>query len=166
MVKYILVLFLFLFYACTNKESSLSEEEKIGYQAIFNYGKKIQNRGIQVVGFGGASKEGKTQVLDVTFDSDIELTILIGRKLIIELVDDFLKEINENEKLRPYLADYPFTANNVKMCVFGKKVKGNNDLLFSVSSRNANIAYRKDNPNGGLLITILEETYDEASHKL
>ena len=126
--------------------------------------KKIRDK--ELAGIGCAFAEDKIRMLDVTFSSNIELTIPIARKLIVELVDDFLREVNENEKLRPYLAEYPFTAKNVKMCVFGKKVKGNNDLLFSVSSRNADISYRKDNPNGGLLITILEETYDEASHKL
>lgn len=166
MVRFALIAFLSLLCSCTNKESSLSEEEKVGYQAIFDYGKKIQNRGVQVVGFGGESREDKTQVLDVTFSSNIELTIPVARKLIIELVDGFLKEINQNEKLRPCLADYPFTVNNVRMSVLGKKGKDDSDLLFSVSFQDAEISYRKDNPNGGLLITILEETYEEASHKL
>lgn len=165
-LRSVLTLFIFLFCACTNKESSLSEEEKIGYQAIFEYGKKIQNRGIQVIGFGGASKEGKTEKLDVTLSSDIELTIPVARKLIIELVDDFLKDVNANEGLKSYLSDYPFTAKNINMCLFGKKVKNNDDLLFYVAVQSSYISYEKKNWSGGLPITVLEETYDEAEHKL
>lgn len=164
MVRYILTLVLFLFCACANKESSLSEEEKLGYKAISDFGKKIRDK--KLMGIGCAFEGDKIRMLDVTFGSDIELTIPTAREIIVKLVDDFLKEINENEKLKPCLSDYPFTDKNINMCVFGKRVKGNDELLFSVSSRNSYVAYRKDNPNGGLLLTILEETYDEAERKL
>ena len=40
MVKFVLILFLSLLCACTNRESSLSEEEKLGYKVIADFAKK------------------------------------------------------------------------------------------------------------------------------
>lgn len=166
MVRTISFILFCLISACTNYNSNLTEEEKLANQAIFDFGKKIQDKGFKLVGFGGAEHEGKTREFDISFYSDFDLTIPTARELIVELADDFLQDINNNQKLKPYLIEYPFTTAHIKICIFGDLKNNKNDFLYYVSMNNSHISYERDNPNGGLPITVLEETYDEALAKI
>jgi len=38
--------------------------------------------------------------------------------MIVDLVQEYLKEINTNKKIRPYLRNYPFTLENLEFTIF------------------------------------------------
>ena len=41
----------------------------------------------------------------------------LARQLLVEVTESFLSAINNNEKLRPYLKEYPFPASRVKIFI-------------------------------------------------
>lgn len=166
MVRLLFFLIISLFCGCTSSNRDISERQKFQHQAIFDFEEKIKNKGFRVSGVGGAEKEGKTWQLKVNLDSNFELTVPVARSLIVELSEQFLREINSNEKLKPYLIDYPFTTENLQLCIFGKQPQKTNDFLLYVSMDNSHVSYRKDNPNGGKLIPVLDETYEEAKKQI
>ena len=166
MIRFILILCLFILGACSSKDSLLPEGDRLGNQIIFELGKKMQDKGLKLIAFGGAEANGKTWNLDASFKANFELTLPEARKLIVELVDDFLQMINADEKLRPYLSEFPFTVKNLSLTIFGKNQKKTDQFLLCVYSEKADISYLKNNPNGGMLLTEFEETYEEAVQRL
>ena len=54
------------------------------------------------------------QMMMMGFDFYQGLDIPEARKLLVDAVDEYLAEINANDKVRPYLHNYPFTYQNTK----------------------------------------------------
>ena len=59
----------------------------------------------------------KIHSLGLQFEARDSRNIDSARKLMLSLVDSFLKTINGSECLRPYLCRHPFTANNIEIRV-------------------------------------------------
>ena len=55
--------------------------------------------------------------LSLFIDMVTLLTEQEARKLIINCVDDFLEAVNNDEQLRPFLRDFPFTAKNLDLTI-------------------------------------------------
>ena len=41
-----------------------------------------------------------------------------ARKLIVDCVEEFLKEVNQDQEIRPYLRNFPFTSNNIRIQIY------------------------------------------------
>jgi len=58
------------------------------------------------------------QVMFMSFNYYQEVDLKEARELIIYAVKEYLTAINDNQEVRPYLHDYPFTAKNVGIDIF------------------------------------------------
>lgn len=98
-----------------------------------------------------------------------KVDIPTARKMLVQNIEDLLKTINSDEKIRPYLHNYPFTVNNLKfgLCFFDS----NNDwieppYLGKAILLNGKIHYSLWNEPKDMLETQEEETYEEALQKV
>ena len=107
------------------------------------------------------------RMLALSCDYYKEIDIEEARKLLVQAGILFLKTANENEKARPYLANYPFAVKNIELRFFIAKKNGeySRDKLSVISLVDGILRY-KISPSLPELITIYEETFAEAAEKL
>ncbi|MCX6991325.1 MAG: hypothetical protein NTX49_09750, partial [Chlamydiae bacterium] len=75
-----------------------------------NFVKKAHKKyGLQCDNFGGKMTDGIEEVA-FTFVSRKKTSLEKARKMEVELTEMLLHDINSNQKIRPYLKQYPFTA--------------------------------------------------------
>lgn len=86
--------------------------------------------------------------------------------MILEYLDEFLVDINANEKLRPYLATYPFTVKNVELDIYYSDPKGYHfydPYIGVVSIEEGIVCYRTyDKEDKSPYKAKIKETYEEA----
>jgi hypothetical protein len=70
------------------------------------------------IGRGGGNKNNKSQLESVSFKLKQKLTKQQARILIVEIVELFLHNINNNQEIASYLYDSPFTYKNLEFRVF------------------------------------------------
>ena len=91
-------------------------------------------------------------------------TIEQARKLEVEVTEKLLKRVNEHEKIRPFLREYPFKAGRIGIMIAFEKSENTNYKDGSVAlifqGRNK-IFYRRADKNGKLM-DLHEEPYEEA----
>lgn len=88
-----------------------------------------------------------------------------ARRLFVEISEKYLVRINGDEKLRPFLHNYPFTINNLDLNLGFKDAKRQfqKGLAFVMySKRTGHIVYNSYNSETDMLDTIYEEPYEEA----
>jgi antitoxin component YwqK of YwqJK toxin-antitoxin module len=93
-------------------------------------------------------------------------TIEEGRELFIKLKERFINEINQDEKLRPYLREYPFTQDRATILLSYCDKKGNDytdgSVTLILSKGKKEVCYlryvEKDSESDELLV----EPYEEA----
>ena len=51
------------------------------------------------------------------FDICTPLSKEKARQLAVELVEDFVNEVNQNERLKPYLTESPFTDKHIYVAI-------------------------------------------------
>ena len=116
----------------------------------------------------GARMMGQIEMLALAFDYFQPLDIETARPLLINSVNTFLKEINNDESIKPYLLHYPFDPKNTEIAIYfytsNYKEVPNGDLCIA-AFRQGKCIYKIHNSDDRLQ-TILEETYDDAVTKL
>lgn len=98
-----------------------------------------------------------------------ELNIEDARRLLIESGDVILGIVNRNDEIIPYLQNYPFKPENVQIEIYLKKPDGSDfshDKLCVITMRRGVLDYSATNPETDRLLTVLEESYEEAVAKL
>ncbi|MFA6118869.1 MAG: hypothetical protein WC688_03025 [Parachlamydiales bacterium] len=118
---------------------------------------------VKFSGFGGSSDNGLT-MLSLSFETDKDYDIQTGRELIVYCAEEFLKNINSDEKIRPYLKNYPFVSKNIEVSVYPQNKNNLTDKLEIISFSHGNIRYYIRDENKKLII-IHAETYEEALKK-
>ena len=136
-----------------------------------SYAREVKSKwGIQCVAAGGEMSDGIKEFA-FSFKRNKRTSIEEARKLEVEATDLLLSKINANEKLRPYLANYPFPVDKTKVKItFQKSDKEDFDdgSLYTVFQENNKIQYhahdvfKEDAPTLYYPILIREESYDEA----
>ncbi|KPK33082.1 MAG: hypothetical protein AMS24_02180, partial [Chlamydiae bacterium SM23_39] len=88
-----------------------------------------------------------------------------ARELLVYAAEVFLNEFNSFEKIRPYLANYPFTSKNIDLSIFFHDEKNNSyaspHLTYVFLGYGETVNYVKKNENNQFQ-TVHEETYEEA----
>lgn len=118
--------------------------------------------------FGGGGKD-PVKLLHFGFLYFNEIEIKEARELIITAGDQFLKEINANEQMRPYLANFPFKPENIQVEIFLKRQDKSEiglEKLRVITMRDAEVRYYIRSSETKRLTIVYKETYDEASRKL
>lgn len=167
--KYLILLVLFgVLISCMNNSES-SDEDTLSNQMIFKFGERMRKKyNTPLIGFGGAAKDGEgTTILAASFNAyrgPVQKDE--ARKMILDYLDEFLADINANEKLRPYLATYPFTAKNVDLEIYYSDPDGYEfyDPYIGVVSINEGIVYYRtyDKEDKTPFKSKTKETYEEA----
>lgn len=96
---------------------------------------------------------GDVQLIGAKFQHNGELSIKEARKLLVDSTQIFIQQVNQDEKLRPYLRNFPATEQHIEVGIFIRQLDGNflgnNQLKFVVSSKGY-LYYWKDGNEGGL----------------
>ncbi len=71
-------------------------------------------------GFGGGMMN-QIRMLALSFNYYKPINIEQGRELLMAAGSLFLKTINEDERIRPYLDTYPFQPKNIEIRIFCRK---------------------------------------------
>ena len=88
-----------------------------------------------------------------------------AREIIVDCAQIFLKNVNENEKIRKYLIQYPFTAENIEIAIFSKYPDGKivyYPIICVVSLEDGNVVYRTQEENKNVYKTKEKETFEDA----
>lgn len=136
-----------------NMPNGPSDDEKIIYGVINTVGKSLsakhQMRQIGT-GLGGMDK---LWLVSLVFEKrDLHMTEQEARRLIVSCVDEFIEAVNTNQKLRPLLKVYPFTAENISLMIHNVSPERRNPVhpfVATVSMDRGEITYftrNKDNP--------------------
>ncbi len=115
----------------------------------------------------GAQMMYEIEMLAMSFNYYKEVDIGYARELVVYATETYLDAINSNKKIKPYLADDPFTARNIQIMLFvygpDRRELPPEKLGYILVSRgkiryyDRSIDYR--NP-------IYQETYEEALSKV
>ncbi|MBA3722575.1 MAG: hypothetical protein H0W88_09265 [Parachlamydiaceae bacterium] len=73
-----------------------------------------------------------------------------ARRILVDCTEVFLKAINQDEEIRPYLKNYPFTIENVEITLFSSYPNGQNayDPYVAVATtENHNVVFYTKSPN-------------------
>lgn len=166
----ILVYFTFIFFMI-NKINAKEREPAIYLQYVsevtHSFIKEIEKEfGLRCIGSGGGMPHDVEEI-SVKFISYKRASIEQAREIEVKATEKLLKIINEHEKIRPYLREYPFKANRAEVSILFNKLDntsytdGSVAYVFQVRNQ---IVYCAEDPNTNNFIKLLKEPYDEAKN--
>ncbi len=117
--------------------------------------------GLKTYGVIG-SYYGTVSNIDISFSSDEDPSTRKLRTLVIELSQDLLNRINKNTEVRPYLSNYPFTIQNIKLSFTIENSSSKRGCLSHQVKCSAGKLQYHTNIDEGPTIQLFEEKYDEA----
>lgn len=137
---------------------------------IFNaYNKTfLKEKNMHLIGQGGAMMYD-IEKINAHYYSYEPTTLEQARKLYVDIIEGYLQAYNSNEKIRPYLHNYPFNVDNLDITISFKdelnQRRGNGyiALMFRVRGKIFYETYDHDNKN---FVTLLSESYEEARQLL
>ncbi len=133
---------------------ALGEHCQYADKVMHSYSKKVKKeKNLDAFGMGD---ELMTNVksFSLTYVSERKVNIDEVRPLIVECIEDLLKNVNEYKGIRPYLNDYPFTAKNLEFGIMFMKPNGDfirDGYIADVTSLYGNIYYRINPPDTNML---------------
>ena len=131
-------------------------------------GESEKTYNLDCVGTGGRFSHN-VAVIDINFIAYRKGTIEEARILEVALTEALLKAVNENEKIRSFLNEYPFKAGDIHISLsFNKKDNSSYDdgsVAHTFTAKN-NRFYCSRDPKTGLLTDLLKEPYEEARKKV
>ena len=161
---------IFLFFMIRGTLQSAEPFKEVEY---VQYAKEIMNPFIDeceknfqldCIGTGGRFSRNVAGI-DITFIAYRKGSIEEARKLEVTITEKLLAEVNGNEKIRPFLSEYPFKADNIGISLSFRKEDDSRYLDNSVALvciGKGQLIYSAENPKTHLLDTILEEPYEDA----
>lgn len=120
------------------------------------------------IGVGDGIGE-KIRMLAISFRYYKEVDIDEARELLLTAGTVFLKNINANEKIRPFLKNDPFGPENIEIRIFINNPNGSEvelGKLTVISLIDGILEYDVRNPITERLTTFNEELFEEAVTKL
>ncbi|NNM43194.1 MAG: hypothetical protein HKM07_02500 [Chlamydiae bacterium] len=104
--------------------STSENYEQIADTITTETAKKLQKeKGLILAGTGGRMMNDiQMMMIGLTFSH--EVTVEEARELLIYSTEKYLLEINNNEKIRLYLHEYPLTAKNIEIEIFFRNPDG------------------------------------------
>lgn len=112
------VIFLFVCIVVTacNQEPSLPESDRLAYKISGRIAEQLKNKydlDLNGIGLSGNGDENTLKSIKLMFSLTHLVTKEEGRDLILKCIEDFLREINDFEEIRPYLIHFPFTYEDI-----------------------------------------------------
>src|SRR4051812_32005648 len=108
-----LILFMFSFlFGCSSFGYQSPRYIKLAHDITEKTAKKLkEQKGLSLAGTGGRMMDD-IQMMMMGFNFYKIVDIETARQLLTYSVQEYLSDINSNEKIRPYLHNYPFTEEN------------------------------------------------------
>jgi len=130
--------------------------------------KLMREKGLIPCGFGGGAID-QIHMIALSFNYRKPLTIEEGRDLVLTAVHELVDAINADERIRPYLASYPFGPERVEIAIFVQDVKGASLPLSAADifgCYEGVCRYKTMNTQCNGLHILSEETFMEAERKV
>lgn len=166
LIKYGIALAMVSFlFGCTSLGYQEQDYEKIADNITEKTGKKLKgDNGLILAGTGGQMMND-IQMMSMGFNYYKVVDIEVARQLLIDSVEEYLFEINSNNEVRPYLHNYPFTAQNVEIVIYfhnpdASKVPSGRIKI--AAAEQGKMIYYVDYPERHTIKAVHEESYDEA----
>jgi hypothetical protein len=122
-------------------------------------------RKLMLSGYGGAMV-GDIQSVTLRFLSYHVLNVDAARILYVEMMEEFLVRINQNDKIRPYLHDYPFGIKNMELTIgfddTNGDILGDGHVAHMFISRNDTLYYEAYNHETEKFYNLHKENYRDA----
>lgn len=159
-MKFWLVVVAVLFFSCQPSNPK-----------VYSFGivmKKIltevhQKTPLEIQGTGGSMMD-EIEIISMHFEckkNDMDVDQV--RDLILQVINISLIEVNNDEQIRPFLTQYPFTAQNIDILIgFRDDNKRAIPPNVAFSSFANGILYYAEDDNGYLYKTVFKETYEDA----
>jgi hypothetical protein len=117
----LLIIFLFLspfILSFSFFKSKPRDYSEIAREIRSTVGKKLAKKHkMDLIGVGGGMMKS-VYMIGLSFQIHHPLNRKKGRELIVDCVEELLTAINENEEIRPFLKNYPFTTKNVQIAIY------------------------------------------------
>ena len=111
-------IFIFLI-GCSTLIDPIPEYEKLADQITDNVAKRLeaQKEHLLLIGTGGWMMD-KIRMMAIGFQYFQEVDLKQARELLLYVINEYLSSINSNERIRPFLQKYPFTATHVEIRIW------------------------------------------------
>jgi hypothetical protein len=123
--------------------------EKLADTLTTQTAKKLaKEKGLALCGTGGGMMDD-IKMMAMSFNYYKEVDLNSARKLLVEAVSEYLTAINNNKELRPFLHNYPFTPENVKIYIWIYKPDGKDlppDKIDFLYACNGKLLYYTERP--------------------
>lgn len=143
-------------------------DNEIG-KKVFVQLKKEKNLKVCESGFGLRGSD-KIRCMHCGFDYFAAITLEEARGLLLHVANLYLRSINGNERIRPFLEHYPFGPDNIEIRIFLFNADGSlpsPDKLQTISIIEGKLRYKIGEEDlKRMRKVICEETYEEALAKL
>ncbi len=125
----------------------------------------VKPRRMMQTEYGGEMMDD-IQKIFLSFVSFETLNVDQARILYVEMMEEYLKRVNNHEKVRPHLHNFPFEESNIKLMLSFENpdltIKGDGNVALMSIAKNSTIYFAAFNPTTEKFYTIHEETYSEA----
>ncbi len=171
---FVVFILCFLCFSCTeisdrDERSSGREKEAVVNEILEKVANQIKDE-YQLGPFGsGGQMMSQVEMLHLAFVYRKPLTVEEGRRLVLAAMHKFLDGINKEIRIHPYLANYPFSPENIEIEIFVQNQKGlpfDSSDVEIVCCRKGNCIYKKVDRIKNQSILILKETVAEAELKV
>ncbi|HEY4832304.1 MAG TPA: hypothetical protein VIH61_07075, partial [Waddliaceae bacterium] len=143
----------------------LSQREMLVHQIINSHQKSQKKNGIGLIG-SRSSIPDEVREFILSYVADRPLEIAEARNLFVRSAEELLTLINSNEQLRPDMANYPFTFDNLDLDISCWDRRGRRfdpPSIGLVFLAKGNICYAfYDNQRRKFIDEIVREPYSEA----
>ena len=110
-----------LLIGCQSNDQSPEDRIAIRIALQNSVAKKVQKKhNLQSSGFGFVGPDNY-KTLDIHFHYPDLLNEDEARFMIVDIAADFLEEVNKDEKIRPYLCQFPYAIENLTLVIFPNK---------------------------------------------
>lgn len=137
--------------------------ELISNKVVSQTSKNIsESENLNPIGSGGSMMED-VKMLSISFITKELINKERGRELIHQCANQLISNVNQNEEIRPYLHNYPFTYKNVEIRIFNRDKNSISAVypeLSTVSLIDGIIYYKYYENNTRK--KVLTETFEEA----
>lgn len=163
MVREIALFILLLITACNPIHSQ--QRARVSSEIIDDFVKKMEKKGLCVVGTGGAELHGKTTEIIVSFNISHFLTIDEARCLIVDAISEIQAITNAKTNASKFFNEFPVSSNIFDISIAGKSLDVSDRIHIEIVDVSRGVIYYKTNnpdPKNLRYMTILEETFEEA----
>ncbi len=118
-LKIFILIYIIIFtgFKMDNKEKSPAGYEVYVNEMIRSFGKEMEHEFDLICSGGGGQMPRDVEMIEVSFVAYRKGSIEEARKLEVQGTQKLLKHINNHEKIRPYLREYPFKHNRASVSI-------------------------------------------------